>query len=219
MQQKARGLTTSTSREKIFWDDHWSFNFKNDPKRLSFVLSRYQFAAEMACQKGTIIELGCSSGIGAPFLSQKMDSYTGVDLDEQALLNAKKNFPSSKFNFIYDDFMGKNFGTFDAVVSLDVVEHILPEFEEIYFNTVFQHLNNDGICVIGTPNITSSPYASECSKMGHVNLYSQERLVSVLKNYFHHVLPFGMNDETVHTGYAPMAHYLMCVGCHKKTLF
>jgi 2-polyprenyl-3-methyl-5-hydroxy-6-metoxy-1,4-benzoquinol methylase len=220
------------SVEKQLWDetalmlgdrrtsfsDHWSFNFRNDPKRMGFVLSRYKFSAKMACRKGKILELGCSSGIGAPILAEKAESYTGVDLEEQALVTAQCTFSPPKFTFIHDDFMGKSFGRFDAVVSLDVVEHILPEYETLYFDTILQNLGDEGICVVGTPNITASPYASEYSKMGHVNLYSQERLVDVMRNYFHQVFPFGMNDEIMHTGYAPMAHYLLCVGCHRKDI-
>ena len=201
---------------QVSFDGHWSFNFRNDPKRLGFVLSRYKFSAKMACQKGSVLELGCGFGIGAPILAERAEKYVGIDLDEPAVLAAQRTFPADKYEFVYDDFMGKEYGKFDAVISLDVAEHILPEFQAIYFDTIFKNMKEDGICVIGTPNITSSPYASECSKMGHVNMFSQERLVSVMKGYFHQVFPFGMNDEIAHTGYAPMAHYLMCVGCHKR---
>ncbi len=195
---------------------HWSFNFKNDPKRLGFVLSRYKFAAKMLGQRKHILELGCSDGIGVPILAEKTLQYSGVDLDGPSLLVSKQNLSSSKYTFIHDDFMGKTYGEFDGIVSLDVIEHILPEYEDLYFQTILNNLTENGICVIGTPNITAAPYASKASEMGHVNLYSQERLKTELKKYFHQVFPFGMNDETMHTGFGSMAHYLICVACHKK---
>jgi len=195
---------------------HWSYNFLNDPKRLGFVLSRYKFAAKMACKNASILELGCSEGIGAPILAENAKSYLGVDLDDIAISDAQKNFNSSKFKFIYDDFMNKHYGKFDAVISLDVVEHIYSDHEKTYFDTIFNNLSENGICVVGTPNSTSSVYASEASMLGHVNLFSQQRLIEVMKNYFHQVFCFGINDEIVHTGFAPMAHYLICIGCHKK---
>jgi 2-polyprenyl-3-methyl-5-hydroxy-6-metoxy-1,4-benzoquinol methylase len=204
------------SSRRANWCDHWSFNFRNDPKRLAFVLARYKFCAKMARHQKTILELGCSSGIGAPILAEHAEKYTGIDLDQQAIETAQYNFSSPRFHFIYDDFMGKVFGRFNAVFSLDVIEHILPEYEKEYLETICANLDDDGICVVGTPNITSSPYASEYSKIGHVNMYSQERLVTSLKRYFHQVLPFGMNDETLHTGYAPMCHYLLSLCCHRK---
>ncbi|MCB1085252.1 MAG: class I SAM-dependent methyltransferase [Chlamydiia bacterium] len=195
---------------------HWSFNFRNDPKRLGFVLSRYKFAAKMLGKREGVLELGCSDGIGATILAENAEKYVGIDLDEPALKAAKENLDEDKFVFKFDDFMGKTYGKFDGVVSLDVVEHILPEFEAQYFETIYSNITESGICVVGTPNITSAPYASKASHLGHVNMFSHERLITTMKKYFHQVFPFGMNDEIMHTGYAPMAHYIFCVACHKK---
>lgn len=201
-------------KESYKFGPHWSFNFRNDPKRLAFVLSRYKFSSKMLGKRSHILELGCSDGIGTSILAENADQYTGVDLDGPAVEIAKVNFKGH--TFIHDDFMGNTYGTFDGVVSLDVVEHILPEYEDLYFETVVKNLSDKGIAVIGTPNITASPYASKASELGHVNLFSQERLINKLKESFHNVFPFGINDEIVHTGYSPMAHYLVCVACHKK---
>ncbi|MCK4934687.1 MAG: class I SAM-dependent methyltransferase [Simkaniaceae bacterium] len=201
---------------KFLLGDHWSFNFRNDPKRLGFVLSRYKFAAKMLPKNGKILELGCSDGIGTTILAENQLHYSGVDLDGPSIVTAKTNLPGEKYNFIHDDFMDKSYGKFNGIVSLDVIEHIYKEHEHTYFNTIAKNLAEDGVCVIGTPNITADKYASAPSKLGHVNLYSTERLVNELEKYFHQVFPFGMNDEVMHTGFNSMAHYILCVACHKK---
>ena len=203
-------------RRSYVFGKHWSFNYYNDPKRLAFVLARYNFAAQIACQRGRILELGCSDGIGAMMLAERAADYVGIDLDKPAVEAAKVNQRGQGMKFIFDDFMGKKYGVFDAVISLDVVEHIYAEHEALYFQTIIDNLAGNGVCVIGTPNITAEAYASLPSRMGHVNLFSQERLVTTLQRYFHQVFPFGMNDEVVHTGFAPMVHYNMIVACHKK---
>ena len=200
----------------VTWSDHWSYNFRNDPKRLAFVLSRYKFAAKMGAQGRTVLELGCGEGIGATLLTESAVSYTGIDLDDAAIITARQNLTSEKYQFIYDDFMGKTLGSFETVVSLDVVEHIYPEHEAIYFETILQNLSENGMAIVGTPNVTAAPYASVASNLGHVNLFSQVRLKTTLERYFHNVFPFGMNDETLHTGYAPMCHYVICVACNRK---
>ncbi|HSX26657.1 MAG TPA: class I SAM-dependent methyltransferase, partial [Chlamydiales bacterium] len=121
--------------DRVQLGDHWSYNFHNDPKRLGFVLSRYKLAAKMACKRGKVLELGCSTGIGSTILGEFATEYVGVDLDESAIETARSNLKMPKYCFIHDDFMGKHYGEFDAVVSLDVVEHIHVEYENTYFET------------------------------------------------------------------------------------
>jgi len=73
--------------------------------------------------------------------------------------------------------------------------------------------------ILGTPNLTSQVYASQPSKEGHVNCKSHDELRALMKKHFHVSLLFSMNDEVVHTGYGPMAHYLFGIGiCPKKEM-
>jgi SAM-dependent methyltransferase len=223
-------MTEKTSGEKQLWDKvtsmlgdrrkvlgrHWSYNLLSDPKRLAFVLSRYKFAAKMTGKDKRVLELGCSEGIGTPILAEFATQYTGVDMDASAIATAKENWPKETWRFLEADFMGQRYGTFDSIVSLDVIEHIHREYEPKFFGTVALNLGEDGICLVGTPNVTSAPYASVGSQRGHVNLYDAARLEAAMRTVFHNVFLFGLNDEMVHTGYAPMTHYLMALGCNKR---
>jgi glycosyltransferase involved in cell wall biosynthesis len=40
-----------------------------------------------------------------------------------------------------------------------------------------------------------------------------------MERFFHNVFLFSMNDELVHTGFIPMAHYLIAIGCTRRTSF
>jgi 2-polyprenyl-3-methyl-5-hydroxy-6-metoxy-1,4-benzoquinol methylase len=211
---KVKGLMGDS---QIKLGGHWSFNLYNDPKRLVFVLSRYKFAAKMGAKNKRVLELGCSEGIGATILSEFALNYTGVDMDREAIQAAKKNWAKDKMIFIEDDFLGKSYGRFDTVVSLDVVEHITSDYESLFFETIYKNLSKDGIGIVGTPNVTASSYASVPSKEGHVNLFDAERLRNMMQKLFYNVFVFGSNDEIVHTGFPPMSHYLICIGCYKKS--
>jgi len=223
-------MSSNIPGEKELWDKvtamlgqghkvlgrHWSYNLLSDPKRLAFVLSRYKFAAKMTGRQRRVLELGCSEGLGTPILAEFATHYTGVDMDRSAIATAKENWESDKCRFVEADFLGQKLGTFDSVISLDVIEHIHREYEPLFFETVAKNLDEDGICLIGTPNVTSSAYASPASQRGHVNLYDAARLEAAMRTLFHNVFVFGLNDEIVHTGFAPMSHYLMCLGCSKR---
>ena len=105
---------------------------------------------------------------------------------------------------------------YDAVVTFDVIEHILPQNADNFMAKVTANLSPYGIAIVGTPNLTAREYASAAANAGHVNLYSGERLEQEMLRHFTQVFMLGANDELVHTGFLPMAHYLIAVGCRKK---
>jgi predicted O-methyltransferase YrrM len=194
---------------------HWSYNLRQDPKRFVFVLSRYKFAAKMTADCASIIELGCSEGIGAPLLAESGADYVGVDLDEGAIASAQQLFDDKPWRFSVGDLLDPalSLGAFEGAVSLDVVEHIPPAQEDQFFDAVIAHLTPTGRALIGTPNKSAEAYQSEASRRGHVNLFTGERLREAMARRFRHVFLFGLNDEVVHTGFTPMCHYLVALGC------
>jgi 2-polyprenyl-3-methyl-5-hydroxy-6-metoxy-1,4-benzoquinol methylase len=197
---------------------YFTHQLRHTPRHLLFTLSRYKFATRLLPEDTPVdvLELGCAEGIGTLLLAENGHRITGVDFDEAAIRYAQESIHNPRLTFLSCDFVGQQFGKFDAVVSLDVIEHILPEQESDFLTTITDNLAPDGFCVIGTPNETAAPYASERSRVGHVNLYTAERLNKSLRRRFHNVFMFGMNDEVVHTGFYPMCHYLFALGCGKR---
>ena len=207
------------SSQRIELGPYFTYNLLHAPRHLLFTFSRYKFAARLIGEfpKANILELGCNEGFGTLLLAQNLHTVTGVDFDKDAIEWAKANLEKKgNIAFKYDDFLGKVYGKYDVVVTLDVIEHVPPKQEIDFFRTLTGNLNDDGYCIIGTPNITASEHSSEPSKMGHVNLFSAERLRDTARQYFNNVFLFCMNDEVVHTGFYPMAHYLLALCCSKK---
>ena len=191
------------------------------PRHLLFSLARYKFAAKLLADKGpmNILELGCAEGLGTVMLTEGGNTVTAVDFDEESILHAQKTLQGRvPITFQQDDFLAKSYGSFDAVVSLDVIEHIEQNRENEFLQTITSSLQPHGMCVVGTPNDTASEYASEPSQIGHVNLFENDRLVALFQRHFQYVFSFGMNDEVAHTGFPSMRHYLMVLACHKKDL-
>jgi 2-polyprenyl-3-methyl-5-hydroxy-6-metoxy-1,4-benzoquinol methylase len=114
--------------------------------------------------------------------------------------------------FACTDIIGADLGRHDAVVSLDVIEHVPADVESAFVEAIWRHVDPEGFCVVGTPNISAAAYASRASQIGHVNLFSPERLAATIRRYFVNAFVFGLNDEVMHTGYYPMTHYVMVVG-------
>jgi predicted SAM-dependent methyltransferase len=97
-----------------------------------------------------------------------------------------------------------------------VIEHIPRESEDRFMSNICRSLTPDGIVIIGMPSLQSQLYAAPQSKEGHVNCMDHRRFKELMLKYFRHVFLFSMNDEVVHTGFYPMAHYLLAL-CAAKT--
>jgi len=191
-------------------------DYVHDPKHLSFAISRYKFVAKMLVGFGHVVEVGCGDGFGAPLVAQGVRELTCTDIDEEQLRDNRARLAVFKnISFEYYDFREKSHRkTADGLYLVDVLEHIFPEEESRFMSNLAPSLTARGVAVIGTPNASADIHASENSKIGHVNLKQGEQLCALCQRYFHNVFMFGMNDEVVHTGFLPMAHYLMalCVG-------
>lgn len=201
---------------------YWRHMLVVDAKHAIFALSRYKFACKMLARRKelTVLELGCNEAWGALMLQQGTDlkGYVGVDLDGEAIAWNEKNLHTDAFEFHEANFLEdmKLDGQFDAVISLDVIEHIEPTMERRFCQVIVDHLKSSGVAIIGTPNVTMSPYAGPESRAGHINLYDQDRLYDLLDGFFENVFIFGMNDEVVHTGFAPMSCYIFAVCAGKR---
>ncbi len=118
--------------------------------------------------------------------------------------------------FVHDMMAGPVPGEFDAAYALDVLEHIAARDEHRFLDNVVRSLAPDGVAVFGMPSLESQAHASPQSKTGHVNCKSGKDLKRTLEQHFHSVFIFSMNDEVVHTGFYPMAHYLLGLACHRR---
>ena len=192
------------------------YRLRNTPRNVLFGLSRYKFAAKMLGDGKEVLEVGCSEGLGTILLAEFAKRVVAVDMDEKAIGYARESFPSEKIEFKALDFLEADLGRFDSVVSFDVIEHIYPENERKFFSAIARHLKKDGICIIGTPNKNAEQYASEITRLGHVNTSTWQVLKDNLKSYFRDSLIFSSNDEIVHTGFYPLAHYLIGMGVGVK---
>jgi cyclopropane fatty-acyl-phospholipid synthase-like methyltransferase len=193
-----------------------SSDWYEDPRRLLFAMSRYKFVAKMLTGKQRVLEIGCGDAFCTRIVQQEVNSLVGIDFDpifvEDVNERMDKQWP---FECRVHDILANSVeGNFDAIYALDVIEHIEKKEEHRFITNMMQSLHDNGALIIGTPSIQSQAYASKRSKQGHVNCKEGQELKELMLKYFANVFIFSMNDEVIHTGFYPMAHYLfaLCVG-------
>lgn len=195
-----------------------SYTWRHDPRHLLFTFARYKFCAKLLQGCKSVLEIGCGDGVGAPLLLQTVSSLHGVDLEPAVISdNIRRNTFGHRLTYeILDITSGAPSGTFDGALSLDVIEHIAPTQEDTFLSNLVAPLTTNATCIIGTPNVTSRWHACENSRLGHVNLKDHTSLREPLLRYFHNVFIFSMNDEVVHTGFSPMAHFLIALATGRR---
>ncbi len=206
----------SLGRDRLLLGPYFSYQFTHSPRRILHAMSYYKFAAKTIGPGQSVLEIGCSEGLGTLILAETACDCLGIDTDREAVKIAGEAFSGDKLRFRHADIFTMPPGRFNAAVSLDVIEHIPRRRENAFIAAVKANLDEDGIFIVGTPNSVSSAHASAVTRQGHINLYDAQRLKDLLKRHFEGVLLFCANDEVVHTGFTHMAHYLIGVGIIPK---
>jgi len=197
-----------------------SARWRNDPKLLGITLSRYKFVSKMFINFNRVLEVGAGDAWFSRVVSEACKELTLSDFDSIWLddFNSSKYYMSKQTRYVINDFTKDHLNEkFDGIYALDVLEHIKPNLQNKFLNNICRSLTKQGSAIFGMPSLESQKYASAASREGHVNCQSGEELYRNLNQYFSNVFMFSMSDEVVHTGFMPMAHYLiaLCINPRK----
>lgn len=194
-----------------------SHTYDVDAKRLAFTLARYKFVARVLKGCDAVLEIGCGDAWATRIVAQAVGLVVATDFDAAFIDEARCRQPQHAVYLQHDMTAGPKYlpdrlpKLFDAAYALDVLEHIKPEREGAFLGNVALSIGEHGTFICGMPSLESQAYASELSRAGHVNCKTEDDLRATLKRYFRNVFVFGMNDEVVHTGFAPMCHYRLAI--------
>lgn len=208
----ARGFERLGLRSSQSWHD--------DPKHLLFRLSRYKFVAKVLAGSEHVLEIGCGDAFGTRIVQQGVKQLSATDFDAVFVEDVKARMVERwRFHvFTHDLLAGPIPGSYDGVFALDVLEHISARDEHAFLGNAFAPLAEHGAAVIGMPSLESQAHASPTSRAGHVNCKSMPELKQTMQQFFHNVFMFSMNDEVVHTGFHPMAQYVMALCAGRKRI-
>jgi 2-polyprenyl-6-hydroxyphenyl methylase/3-demethylubiquinone-9 3-methyltransferase len=107
-------------------------------------------AGEGESAKTSIFDLGCGNGAMAQLLRRHGYEVVGVDPSTSGIREAHRAYPDLQLSLgsAYDD-LAARFGKFQAVLSLEVVEHVY--YPRKFAATLFSLVRPGGLAIVSTP--------------------------------------------------------------------
>lgn len=141
------------------WDRIWKSSQKTDSIWHKYMyMPRYEFITSRGLENKLVLEAGCGSGVYGGILMNH-SRVVFLDYSLEALKLTRKNTGSTFL--VRADIMHMPFkqGSFDAVISLGVMEHF---DHKTFLNALYNVMDEDGTIIIGVPNKKSFYHVLYC---------------------------------------------------------
>ncbi len=151
-------------------------------------MARYLFALRFA-GGARALDLGCGTGYGTAALAQVAHETVGVDVAEDAIAYARRNFPLANVRFEQQSAVATEEpdASFNLITAFEIIEH-LADWPALIAEAR-RLLRNDGLFLVSTPNV--GYYAESRGETGpnpfHVHEFSCEEFLQALQAHFPHV--------------------------------
>lgn len=168
-------------------------NFKSKEEYIIYLecLFMYDFVKNKIPKNSIVLDVGCGEGYGVNLLSKNVTKIIGLDIDKNIIAHASKKYGK---NCIYKLYDGKKIpykaNTFDAVIFLQVIEHINDDKNHIA--EIYRVLKNNGIFILTTPNGARLKPGQKPWNRFHIREYLSNELESLLKSQFSNVKVWGV---------------------------
>ena len=146
-------------------------------------LCRYRFA-EFLVENKVVLDIGSGVGYGSQILAAKASSVIAVDLSEEAVRYAGKEYPGNNIHMVAGD--GHDLplasDSVDVVVSFELIEHLRRQKDHLL--ELGRVLRPNGFVIISTPNRTFYTQESNQVNPFHTHEFDFQEYVSFLKSTF-----------------------------------
>lgn len=151
--------------------------------------------------KGKIVlDAACGEGYGTALMAKSAASVTGVDISEEAVECARRNYRSQgKIDFIKASIVRIPIAdhSVDVVISFETIEHVTEEVQWQFLDEICRVLKEDGILIMSTPNKEIYSDRPEYHNKFHIKEFYREDFLSFLRKKFTNVALYDQFFENV----------------------
>jgi ubiquinone/menaquinone biosynthesis C-methylase UbiE len=128
----------------------------------------------------TVLDIASGSGYGTYIMAGEAEKVIGVDVDEESVKYAQRNYkrPNTEFKVGDAEKIPLEDASVDVVVTFETVEHI-KNYKK-FLSEIKRVLKPGGFAIISTPNDLEFPEGNHF----HLHEFTHDELKKVLKEYF-----------------------------------
>lgn len=136
----------------------------------------------------TVLDVGCSIGVGSNILSHTARHVWGIDINKEAIQFAKSTFerPNLSFeNIDIEDPPTRELSKFEVITMIEVLEHLNDPIKGLDFLKRFFSSKGNTIAFITAPNISNAKVAAADAKNDlHVSHWTAGDFYALLIQHF-----------------------------------
>ncbi|MCJ7790047.1 MAG: methyltransferase domain-containing protein [Candidatus Atribacteria bacterium] len=160
----------------------------------NFFLYRYIFAKQFLKETDILLDIACGTGYGTEYISQFVNRIIGADIDKVIISENIHKYNLKNVSFEIQDATNLTFKNnyFDAVLSMETIEHITTDKIQSYLKGVKSVLKGNGLFICTTPqnlmgNVPVCPW--------HEKEYSLEEFKKLLSSEFEVIKTYGSKNS------------------------
>lgn len=153
-------------------------------------LARYEFVIPLVKNK-KVLDIACGTGYGSQILAERgASSVVGGDIDQATVATAEREKRAKNLRFAVMDGLAilASEGEFEAVVSLETIEHI--QEAERFVTEIARVLVAGGQLILSTPNREATAKL-KINNPFHVRELNQQELIEILEKKFEILKIYG----------------------------
>jgi 2-polyprenyl-3-methyl-5-hydroxy-6-metoxy-1,4-benzoquinol methylase len=146
-------------------------------------LHRYAIAFDYIIDK-EVVDIACGEGYGSFLMSKYAKNVTGIDIDEDTIINANSKYKNNNLSYLQGDVskIPLQTSTIDVVVSFETIEHTTMHNEMM--QEIKRVLKPDGLLIMSSPDKKNYSDKRGFNNQFHVKELYLEEFENLIKKYF-----------------------------------